>query len=601
MKRSREDEPLETVAGGDAQSEGDSMTCCVSDIVTSAPAAPADLALDGQAGADHAPTAQADQSSGAATEENVIAAAIEPAAASEGQTDSDKQGDTESNAQAPADSETGIEAGAGADVDAASGDRSESTAETTPITNEELADLLSKREAARMARDYALSDSIRAQLDTRGVQVTDARKGDDAPGTWTTLDGRKGVTTGPDYFVVPPAAAPEAAGPPAGDGSISNEELKNLLTQRAAARAAKDYASADSIRSALEARGVHITDASRSWTAADGRSGSTTGPNFFNTPQQQYPAFGYPQQSGMPRYAPPPPPNLQQPPNGFWTDEMINKKLMEREQARACRDYSKSDSMRDELVAAGIHVHDNEKRWGANDGRQGVIPNPDGSLPSDRTAVHSARNLPPTRPMMGGYGQPPPPTTYGAPPTNYSQPTGGFAPPPPPMPYNNGFGGYGASGFPAPPAPGYGSQPPQAPQAGYGSQTPAPGYGSQPPQVPGYGSQPPQAPQAAYGSQTSAPGYGSQPPQVPGYGSQAPQAPQPAYGSQTPPPGYGSQPPQVPGYGSQPPQAPQPGYGSYGGYSGGTAHPYSYGYPGYGSPAAAPGYTDYYTQGGTSS
>mmetsp|Transcript_24348 Transcript_24348/g.40271 ORF Transcript_24348/g.40271 Transcript_24348/m.40271 type:complete len:686 (-) Transcript_24348:223-2280(-) len=212
MKRSREDEPLETVAGGDAQSEGDSMTCCVSDIVTSAPAAPADLALDGQAGADHAPTAQADQSSGAATEENVIAAAIEPAAASEGQTDSDKQGDTESNAQAPADSETGIEAGAGADVDAASGDRSESTAETTPITNEELADLLSKREAARMG-DFARSNSISAHLEKRGVQATDKRKADDVPGTWTTLDGRTGVTIGPDYFAVSPAAGPAAIAP----------------------------------------------------------------------------------------------------------------------------------------------------------------------------------------------------------------------------------------------------------------------------------------------------------------------------------------------------------------------------------------------------
>ena len=92
------------------------------------------------------------------------------------------------------------------------------------------------------------------------------------------------------------AAAPAADAPAAGQAgdAISNEELIELLKQRVEAKRMRDFATSDSIRTTLEGRGIHITDAKGQtqlgrWVALDGREGNTQGPDFF---QKAPPARG---------------------------------------------------------------------------------------------------------------------------------------------------------------------------------------------------------------------------------------------------------------------------------------------------------------------
>ena len=92
------------------------------------------------------------------------------------------------------------------------------------------------------------------------------------------------------------AAAPAADAPAAGQAgdAISNEELVELLKQRVEAKRMRDFATSDNIRTTLEGRGIHITDAKGQtqlgrWVALDGREGNTQGPDFF---QKAPPACG---------------------------------------------------------------------------------------------------------------------------------------------------------------------------------------------------------------------------------------------------------------------------------------------------------------------
>ena len=150
---------------------------------------------------------------------------------------------------------------------------------------------------------------------------------------------------------------------------------------RSDAKGRRDYATADAIRTGLEAHGIKITDSSRSWIANDGRKGNTSGPDFFSVagtpfapgyappggaapggygaPPPSYGAppapYGYPGY-GYPAPPPPAPPgggSSQPAAPGMLSTDAIHAKLTEREGARVARDYPRSDSMRDELRALG--------------------------------------------------------------------------------------------------------------------------------------------------------------------------------------------------------------------------------------------------------
>jgi len=317
--------------------------------------------------------------------------------------------------------------------------------EPADLSDEELVNLLKARAEAKSRRDFPTSDEIRVKLEGYGIKINDARQAGQM-GTWSSADGRRGNTMGPDYFLDPSAAqtgsSQTSALPPG--ATISNEDLAEKLRSRAEAKMSRDFAASDSIRDELlNTHGIRITDSSRTWVAIDGRSGNTTGPDFFTAPSSSYGASpgAYPPPPG--HYAPPPPPGPAAPPGAMPT-HVILAKLAEREGARISRDYAKSDAMREELFQGGVKVDDRLKTWTSTDGRSGTINPKGGTL-----------NPPGGAPPGGGYGY------YGQ-----SQQQG--------YGQGGGYGSYYQGG-------GYGQQP-QYGQGGYGQQPQYGQYG----QYPGY-------------------------------------------------------------------------------------------------------------------
>jgi len=59
------------------------------------------------------------------------------------------------------------------------------------------------------------------------------------------------------------------------------------------------------------------------------------------------------------------------------TDLEITTLVVQRERARQNKDFALSDVIRSELKAVGVEIYDKEKIWKANDGRQGPVPSYD--------------------------------------------------------------------------------------------------------------------------------------------------------------------------------------------------------------------------------
>lgn len=154
--------------------------------------------------------------------------------------------------------------------------------------------------------------------------------------------------------------APAAYQPPAGSvsGALSTEVLLDLLARRAAARKARDFATSDSLRDQMRALGIYPDDTSRTWTTADGRSGSLEGPDFFAPP-------GTPSAGSAALVAPS---------ASYISDTQIADLLAQREVARMSRDYSRADELRSELNRHGVSTDDRVKTWRAADGRSGTMP-----------------------------------------------------------------------------------------------------------------------------------------------------------------------------------------------------------------------------------
>jgi hypothetical protein len=87
---------------------------------------------------------------------------------------------------------------------------------TPTIPDSELVTLLQARYDARASRDYALSDSLRDTLKSKGVHVADKEK------TWRMGD-RRGCTEPPDFFKQPPQQQQFGGG--FKNGGITDEEL----------------------------------------------------------------------------------------------------------------------------------------------------------------------------------------------------------------------------------------------------------------------------------------------------------------------------------------------------------------------------------------
>ena len=215
------------------------------------------------------------------------------------------------------------------------------TSTTASATDESIRSLVAKRETARFARDFESADKLREQLSRLGVTLDDQSK------TWRMADGRSGPITAVNISELHAQKAAKS-----GAAQLSDDEIARQVKEREQARFTSDYKTADRIRDNLEKHGVHLDTKENRWQAADGRSGPI-GPVNISAAHAQKAA-----RSGVTKSMP---------------IEEIEKILVQREQARARRDYKTADVLRDQLEKHGVYLDAKENKWHASDGRTGAI------------------------------------------------------------------------------------------------------------------------------------------------------------------------------------------------------------------------------------
>eukprot|EP00929_Paragymnodinium_shiwhaense_P110946 TRINITY_DN782_c0_g1_i1.p1 TRINITY_DN782_c0_g1~~TRINITY_DN782_c0_g1_i1.p1 ORF type:complete len:410 (+),score=98.63 TRINITY_DN782_c0_g1_i1:81-1310(+) len=132
---------------------------------------------------------------------------------------------------------------------------------------------------------------------------------------------------------------------------ISTSEILQVLQDRERARQSKDFATADNLRNELTTNGVTLWDKKSHWTTTDGRSGMI--PMLDDG------------QAGFDAHA-----------AGGGSDDAnwIKHMVLQREQARAQKNFDESDRIRDELKERGVEIYDKEKIWKqASTGLQGCV------------------------------------------------------------------------------------------------------------------------------------------------------------------------------------------------------------------------------------
>eukprot|EP00928_Gymnodinium_smaydae_P008668 TRINITY_DN1315_c0_g1_i1.p1 TRINITY_DN1315_c0_g1~~TRINITY_DN1315_c0_g1_i1.p1 ORF type:complete len:481 (+),score=115.80 TRINITY_DN1315_c0_g1_i1:95-1444(+) len=121
--------------------------------------------------------------------------------------------------------------------------------------------------------------------------------------------------------------------------SPSEEEILRLVAMRETHRQARRFADSDKIREQLRNMGVELYDKDREWKCKDGRRGVlfTAGPTAC-----------------------------------MLTDDEIQSRIEEREEARSNKDFTKADQVRDFLRTNGVELDDKAKSWRTGDGRVGT-------------------------------------------------------------------------------------------------------------------------------------------------------------------------------------------------------------------------------------
>jgi len=147
---------------------------------------------------------------------------------------------------------------------------------------------------------------------------------------------------------------------PHGAGSSSYEEIVRLVMMREQARSQKDWSLADTIRDKLVASGVTLSDKTHSWKSSDGQTGRI--PTFSEIEAGHTPESFMAHQEAR-----------SQMPAGDGSEAHIKYLIQMREQARAQKDWTQSDNLRNELKAIGVDIFDKEKMWRSRTGASGVI------------------------------------------------------------------------------------------------------------------------------------------------------------------------------------------------------------------------------------
>ena len=107
-------------------------------------------------------------------------------------------------------------------------------------TDETVRALVSKRESARLARDFESADKLREQLSRLGITLDDQNK------VWRSADGRSGPITAVNISELHAQKAAKS-----GAATLSDDEIDRLVKEREQARFTSDYKTADVLREPL--------------------------------------------------------------------------------------------------------------------------------------------------------------------------------------------------------------------------------------------------------------------------------------------------------------------------------------------------------------
>lgn len=207
-----------------------------------------------------------------------------------------------------------------------------------PLSDTQITQLLQDRETARATKKWDYADSIKASLRASGIDVDDKAK------TWRSPDGRSGSFAGGTSRVGSSSSmfGPGAVvSPGASSAMISESEIVQFLVTRDRARANKDWTTADSIKTLLRDKGIEVWDKDKMWKAKDGREGS----------------YAYALETPAPA--------------GSISEFEIAQYLKQRDVARAGKDFTAADQIKNFLRASGIEVWDKERTWKDKNGRAG--------------------------------------------------------------------------------------------------------------------------------------------------------------------------------------------------------------------------------------
>jgi len=141
-----------------------------------------------------------------------------------------------------------------------------------------------------------------------------------------------------------------------------------LIVSREQARKAKDFRAADGYREQLSAIGVSLFDKTKEWKASDGRSGRIPAWSDLEAGETPETLAAAQQAAEVGRDD---------------SEASIRAMIQAREQARAAKDWTQSDKIRDELRAMGVEIFDKEKMWKSSSGSQGCIIGYKGSAITD--------------------------------------------------------------------------------------------------------------------------------------------------------------------------------------------------------------------------
>mmetsp|Transcript_28843 Transcript_28843/g.42565 ORF Transcript_28843/g.42565 Transcript_28843/m.42565 type:complete len:846 (-) Transcript_28843:18-2555(-) len=238
--------------------------------------------------------------------------------------------------------------------------------DTSNVDEAAILSMLSERRQAQQSRDYDTADAIRDSLMTdHNVGVNDRER------TWRTgcssggSGGRKYGGGSQRRERRPNNNRKRDFGPNGHDyqsvgsgnnSDLSDDQIHSLLAERLQAKFSRDYNVADSIQNQLIDSGVFVHDGLKEWRADGepferneggrdgGRRNSRMGPHGHDYSM----SYGAGDNTSS------------------LSDEEIHALLAERLQAKKQHNFRQADALQQDLIAAGVFVHDKLKEWRAD-------------------------------------------------------------------------------------------------------------------------------------------------------------------------------------------------------------------------------------------